>query len=111
MNGRECGLCGREMTVFTSQDDKKILMCPCCGSIYLPVGTRDKRVIDYEYSYSGTFLPSGDMPSHKQASYVKVLCSKLNMEEIDVYSMTKEEATSLISELKEKVDADKKLNK
>lgn len=104
MNGRECDLCGREMTVFASQERKVILMCPCCGSVYLPKETRNKRVSDYKYSYGGTFLPSGDMPTQKQISYIKVLCNQLNLEEVDAYSMTKEEARILISELKEKAD-------
>jgi hypothetical protein len=104
MHYRECGICGREMTLFISQDDKAILMCSCCGSIYLPVETRDKRIVGYDYSCDGTFIPNGDIPSYKQASYLKILCNQLNLEEVDVYSMTKEEVTNLISELKQRKD-------
>jgi hypothetical protein len=96
MNRRECEMCGRDMTKFSSQDNKCIFMCPCCGSLYLPSNTRNNRVRSYEYSI-GTFVPDGDMPTYKQASYLRILAEQLNLD-IDIYSSV---IDSVITELEE----------
>lgn len=89
---------------FVSKDGKKILMCPSCGCIKIPFETRNKRVIDYQCNSMFTFTPIIDKATYKQASYLMALSKQLNME-IDISSLTKDEAKILISELVNKVNS------
>lgn len=110
MNNKECEYCITIMEEFVSTNGKKIYMCPYCGSLYLPVNTRNNNVDSYEASYGG-FIASKcyGLPTQKQMSYLKYLTKELNYE-IDLTKITKYGAIGLITELKSKLDEKEKLN-
>lgn len=100
-----CRLCEEIMEVFTSdKDDKHIFMCPCCGSIYLPEETRDKRIKEYENYYGNFFPVRGNVPTESQVSYAKFLCGKLYLKNINMYYLSKVEMIEFISYLKSACD-------
>ena len=105
MENEKCRVCGESMTNFISQDNKIIYMCPCCGNLYLPIETRNKRVRDYTYFDTGNFEPKGNFPTVKQRCYLEFLMKSLGIEKkINIFSLTKYKAQQLISALKEKYE-------
>ena len=106
MEDEKCTICGENMTKFISQDNQLIFMCSCCGSLYLPYGTRNDRVNNYIYrDWQGIFESEGNFPTVQQCSYLKFLMKSLGVKsKINVYSLTKYQAQKLISALKKRYE-------
>lgn len=88
--------------LFISKSGKRIWMCPSCGCIELLPETKNKRVVSYQCNNTYKFTPIIDKATYKQASYLMALSKQLDID-IDISSLTKDEARCLISELVEKV--------
>ena len=97
----KCPNCQTDMRVFTSED-KSIYMCENCGCIYLPENVRNNKLYNYKYKkYKGVFEPVIREATQEQLSYLKTLAYQTETE-VDLSSVTKDEAMILISELKTK---------
>lgn len=51
-----CAFCTTNTEKFISSTGKEIYMCPCCGYLYLPINTRNKRVQIYKCNKATLYL-------------------------------------------------------
>ena len=97
----ECPNCQKDMTNFTAEN-KNIYMCEHCGCIYLPKNMRNIKLYNYKYKkHKGVFEPLCREPTQSQLDYLELLAKRTGTE-VNLCSITKDEAIVLIEELKEK---------